>query len=147
MFRMRDEDTIENSGPIREEPSERRALDRVAAHTLAVEAGARAWEDAVIMKAEPLLADIAPQIVRAVGSIAANIAEGYARRSPRDRTRFYEYALGSVEEAEAWYGNARHTLPASALDDRHARLTSIRRLLLVMIRNERTRANWNSPKR
>jgi four helix bundle protein len=144
---MREEETTEANGASREASPERRALDRVAAHTLAVEAGARAWDDAVVMKAEPLLADIAPQLVRAVGSIAANIAEGYARRSPRDRTRFYEYALGSVEETEAWYRNARHTLTAPSLDDRHARLTSIRRLLLVMIRNERTRTNWNSPKR
>jgi four helix bundle protein len=124
-----------------------RALDRVTAHTLALEAGDRAWDDAVIMKTESLLLDVARQLVRAVGSIAATVAEGYARRSPRDRIRYYEYALGSTDEAESWYLAGRHTLPAETLADRTARLTSIRRLLLVMIRNERSGKNWNSPKR
>ena len=79
------------------------ALESVAAYRLAVEASEEGWDDATIMKAEPLLADAAPQLVRAIGSIAANIAEGYARRSARDRIRYYEYALGSVEESSTWY--------------------------------------------
>src|ERR1035437_10479927 len=43
------------------------------------------------------------QLTRAVGSISANIAEGYSRASVADRLRFYEYALGSTREAIAWY--------------------------------------------
>ena len=124
-----------------------RALDRVTAHTLALEAAERAWDDAVTMKKEFLLRDVARQLVRAAGSIAANIADGYARRSPRDRVRFYEYALSSSEEVESWYNSGRRVLSAESLDDRTARLTSIRRLLLVMIRNERQGKNWNSPHR
>ena len=124
--------------------TERAALERVTAYKLAVVGGEQAWADAGLMKGEPLLSDVAPQLVRAVGSIAANVAEGYARRSVRDRIRFYEYALGSVEEAGAWYLMARHSLEAEAFEERSARLTSIRRLLLVMIRNERSGKNWNS---
>ncbi len=38
-----------------------------------------------------------------VGSIRANIAEGYSRGTGKDRARFYEYALGSARESRDWY--------------------------------------------
>ena len=122
------------------------ALDRVQAYRLAVETSELAWNDATAMSGNSLLVQVAPQLVRAAASIPANIAEGYARRSPRDRIRFYEYALGSSEEARSWYAASRHALTAGDLDDRFARLTSIRRLLLVMIRNERSGKAWNKPR-
>ncbi len=122
-------------------------IERVTAYKLAIALGPLAWADAAIMKPEPLLSDIARQLIRAVGSIAANVAEGYTRRSPRDRIRFYEYALGSTEEAGAWYLTARFVLSPETFDDRTDRLTAIRRLLLTMIRNERAAEGWNSPRR
>ncbi len=123
------------------------AVEGTQAYQLAVAAGDRAWDDATAMKKEPLLASIAPQLVRAAGSIAANVTEGYARRSPRDRIRYYEYALGSSEETRSWYAIGGRVLSAEDRDDRLARLTSLRRLLLVMIKNERTGKAWNSPRR
>ena len=125
-------------------PTERRrALDSVAAYRLAKEAADAAWDDATAMKAEPLLADVAPQLVRSIGSIAANIGEGYSRKSPRDRIRFYEYALGSVEEARSWYQSGRRIFTEQNLGDRTQRLDSMRRLLLVMLKNERRGEGWN----
>jgi four helix bundle protein len=121
----------------------RRALDSVAAYRLATEASDAAWDDATAMKSEPLLAEVAPQLVRAIGSISANIGEGYSRKSPRDRIRFYEYALGSVEEARSWYQAGRRILTEPDLSDRTKRFDSIRRLLLVMLKNERRGEGWN----
>ena len=120
-----------------------RAIDRVQAYQLAVAASNAVWPDATLMKSEPLLADVAPQLVRAVGSISANIGEGYARKSSRDRIRYYEYALGSVEESVSWYGVARRILDAEVFVERIARFESMRRLLLVMIANERRGGGWN----
>jgi four helix bundle protein len=105
------------------------------------------WNDATAMGALPLLSEVATQLVRAVGSIAANVAEGYARRSPRDRIRFYEYALGSAEESRSWYEVGRRALSVAEIDARIARLAAIRRLLLTMIRNERSGTKWNAPRR
>ena len=34
--------------------------------------------------------------------MAANLAEGYGRYTPADRTLFYRYARGSFEETKAW---------------------------------------------
>ena len=129
------------------EATNRGALGKVQAYALAIAAGERAWVDATAMKPEPLLAEVAPQLVRAIGSIAANVAEGYAKRSARDRIRFYEYALGSCAEAQSWYRTARMVLSAAVYEDRIACLTSIRRLLLVMIRNERAGSGWNARSR
>ncbi len=145
-FGMSDEETHE-AIDIRVDVPSNPALEHVAAYKLAREAGLRAWEDAKLLGHERLLAQVTPQLVRAVGSIAANIAEGYARRSPRDRIRFYEYALGSNEEASSWYLTARHAFAPPVLGDRTDRLTSIRRLLLVTIRNEGNPHRWNSGKR
>lgn len=41
------------------------------------------------------------QLLRASSSVALNLKEGSAKRSPRDRRRFYEIGLGSVRECEA----------------------------------------------
>ena len=42
------------------------------------------------------------QIIRSGDSVAANIAEGYGRFTPKDRKLFYRYARGSLEETKAW---------------------------------------------
>jgi four helix bundle protein len=76
------------------------------------------------------------QLTRAIGSISANIAEGYSRGSIADRTRFYGYALGSTREAIAWYDTLRIGL-GNLVDDRQATLIQIRRLLLTTLRRMR----------
>ncbi len=89
------------------------------------------------MLGDARLHDVARQMIRAVGSVAANISEGYSRRSRAERIRFYEYALGSAYEASEWYESAERVLEAVALRDRFANLRSLKRLLLAMIQNER----------
>jgi len=42
------------------------------------------------------------QIIDSSDSIAANIAEGYGRFTPKDRKKFYLYARGSFEETKTW---------------------------------------------
>ena len=76
------------------------------------------------------------QLTRAVGSIAANIAEGYSRSSIADRTRFYGYALGSTREAIARYDSLKIEL-GDRVEDRLAILIQTRRLLLTTLRNAR----------
>jgi four helix bundle protein len=76
------------------------------------------------------------QLTRALGSIAAHIAEGYSRGSIADRRQFYGYALGSTREAIAWY-NTLHIELGPVVEDRQALLIQIRRLLVTTVRNSR----------
>jgi four helix bundle protein len=84
--------------------------------------------NAALLKAPSL-----DQLSRAIGSVAANIAEGYSRFSGPDRVRFYGYALGSAREAIAWYGTLTTELGAVAAE-RQAMLVQVRRLLLTVKR-------------
>jgi len=83
------------------------------------------------------------QLTRAVGSVAANIAEGYSRSSLADRNRFYEYALGSIREAVAWYDTLRFELGAIT-DERQSTLIQVRRLLLTTLRTSRPSAGLSA---
>ena len=78
------------------------------------------------------------QLTRALGSIAANIAEGYSRASSAERLRFYGYALGSTREAITWYNTLRAELGPVA-ESRQDSLVQIRRLLLTTLRRARTK--------
>lgn len=42
------------------------------------------------------------QLVRAVDSISANIAEGFGRYFKKDKIIFYRYSYGSIEECLDW---------------------------------------------
>ncbi len=102
-----------------------------------------AAEDAAGLAMHPRLTATASQLVRAAGSIAATVAEGYSRQSRRDRIRYYEYALGSAREATSWYSAVADALPPEALIHRLTLLSRACQLLLAMIRNERRGAARN----
>ena len=104
---------------------------RLAADLLEV-----AWQDAKNLSAEPVTQRIAGQLYAAVNSIAANIGEGYSRSSGKDRSRIFEYALGSVRESMSWYQGARPVL-GDVVRSRLDNLEEIRRLLIAIIPRER----------
>jgi four helix bundle protein len=77
---------------------------------------------------------IADQLNRAVGSISANLGEGYGRPTLADRSRFYSYALGSIREAISWYASIEGSLGAEAVGDRIDILSRIRRLTFGLLK-------------
>ena len=78
--------------------------------------------------------DIGDQLLRAVGSISANVAEGYSRPTASDRRRFYGYALGSAREAATWYAALEGSeLTTELVAQRISVLSRVRRLLFGMI--------------
>lgn len=97
-----------------------------------------AWHDVTKLVSDARTTRVADQLYRAVGSIGANIAEGYSRRSGKERARFYEYALGSGRESRHWYYSARHILPSDVVEHRLSMLAEIARLLLAIVPEERT---------
>ena len=50
---------------------------------------------------------VGKQYVRAVDSIAANIAEGFGRYGKKDKVNFYRYSFGSLKESFDWNEKAK----------------------------------------
>jgi four helix bundle protein len=106
-------------------------------YRLAAYVGQLAWTDVERLVAHPATAGVAEQLYRALGSINAQIAEGYSRTSGADRARFYEYALGSARESREWYAKAAPVLGEAVVAVRLHALDQIVRLLVTAIKNER----------
>lgn len=96
------------------------------------------WKDSELILDERRL-NLADQLYRSVGSISANIAEGYSRFSDKEKARFCEIALGSTREARDWYFKSRHIIGLNVADKRIKMLTSIAKLLRSMIIGHRNR--------
>ncbi len=72
---------------------------------------------------------VADQLHRSLGSISANLTEGYSRSKGIDRARFLEYSLGSARESRDWYYKSRHVLSAEVVKHRMELLTQIMKML------------------
>ncbi len=112
-------------------------LWRMEVYRLAVFASDLAWPDVCKLFQDQRTVGLSDQLYRAVGSIKANIAEGYSHRSGKDQARFYEYSLGSAREARGWYYAGRHVLSEVVATHRMQLMTRIIRLLLTIIPAER----------
>jgi four helix bundle protein len=112
-------------------------LWRVQAYRLALFAADIGWEDVTLLVKDRRTQALADQLCRALGSVSANVAEGYSRGTGKDRARFYEYALGSARESRDWYYKARHVLDEMVIEHRLALQTQIIRLLLTMVPSQR----------
>ena len=79
-------------------------------------------------------------VIYSIGSVSANIAEGYSRGSGKDRARFYEYSLGSARESRDWYYKARHVLGEAVTTHRLDLCAQVIRLLLTILPDKRHRS-------
>jgi len=118
------------------------SLWKMEAYRLALFAADLGWHDVTRLAGDKRTLDTAGQLYRALGSIEANVSEGYSRGSGRDRARFYEYALGSARESRGWYYKGRHILGETVTEHRIRLVTHIARLLLAMIPNQRTAGSF-----
>ncbi len=115
------------------------SLWKMEAYRLALFVADIGWHDATQLMKDKRTIGLSDQLYRAIGSIGANLAEGYSRGTGKDRARFYEYALGSARESRDWYYKARHLLGDKVVEYRIEQLSSIIRLLLTMIPQQRQR--------
>lgn len=112
------------------------SLWRMRVYRLAFFLSDLGWADVTILYRDVRTRSLADQLYRALGSIGANVAEGYARGTGKDRARFYEYALGSARESRDWYFKARHRLGDEVANARMERLAELIRLPLTMVSNQ-----------
>ena len=82
----------------------------MTAYRLALFACDVGWHDVTKLMRDRRTINLSSQLYEALGSIGANLAEGYSRGTGRDRARFYEYSLGSARESRDWYFKGRYVL-------------------------------------
>ena len=83
--------------------------------------------------------ELAKQIVRSVGSISANIEEGYGRGYGKQYLQFMNYSLASARESKGWYWRARHLMREDALTHRLELTSEIIALLIHQINRQKAR--------
>jgi four helix bundle protein len=111
----------------------------MTAYRLALFLADLGWHDVTKLMRDRRTISLSDQLYRALGSISANLAEGYSRGTGKDRARFYEYALGSARESRDWYYKGRHILGETVVQHRLQLLTEVIRLLLTMVPQQRGR--------
>jgi hypothetical protein len=67
------------------------SLWRVEAYRLALFAADMGWQDSTRLMGDRRTFGVSDQLYRALGSVSANLAEGYSRGTGRDRAHFYEH--------------------------------------------------------
>ncbi len=112
-------------------------LWKVEAHRLGLFAADIGWHDVTRLMQDKRTFDLSDPLYRSLGSISANVAEGYSKSTGRDRARFYEYALGSARESRDWYYKSRHILGDDVTHHRLNFMTQIVRLLIPMVPQQR----------
>ncbi|HNA89925.1 MAG TPA: four helix bundle protein [Anaerolineales bacterium] len=95
------------------------------------------WYDVTELMKDNRTGGIANQLYRSLGSISANLAEGYSHHTGKSRAQYYQYALGSARESRDWYYKSQHVLKEQVVAYRITLLTQIIKLLLVMVPQQR----------
>lgn len=80
-------------------------LKDISAYIIAFDLANHIWN--IISKWDYFAKDvIGKQLIRAVDSISANIAEGFGRYFKKDKINFYRYSYGSISESLDWIEKA-----------------------------------------
>lgn len=113
---------------------------KLEVYRLALFADAIGWQDVLALSKEKLMWSVADQLHRSLGSISANLTEGYSRSKGLDRARFIEISLGSARESRDWYYKSRHVLSPEVISHRLGLITHIIGMLTPMISHQRKNA-------
>jgi len=113
---------------------------KLEVYRLALFADDIGWEDILKLSKERLMFSIADQLHRSLGSISANLTEGYSRSKGLDRARFIEISLGSARESRDWYYKSRQVLSPVVIKHRMSLITHIIGMLTPMIPHQRKHA-------
>jgi len=103
------------------------------------------WQDVLALSKHNLMWGVADQLHRSLGSISANLTEGYSRSKGLDRARFFEIALGSARESRDWYYKSRQVLSPEVIRHRMSLITHIIGMLTPMIPHQRKHSIREEP--
>lgn len=118
---------------------------KLEVYRLALFAGDIGWHDVLTLSKEKLMYSVADQLHRSLGSISANLTEGYSKSKGLDRARFFEFSLGSARESRDWYYKSKQILPPEVIKHRMGLISHIIALLVPMISHQRKNALREEP--
>lgn len=91
------------------------------------------WRDAGKLMKDQRTLDLAGQLYDAVGSIGAELSQGFSIAHRRERVRYFESGMGSARASRHWYYKSRHVLGAPLSQHRLNLLAIIIRLTQSLI--------------
>ena len=118
---------------------------KLEVYRLALFVGDIGWHDVLALSKNKLMYSIADQLHRSLGSISANLTEGYSRSKGLDRARFIEISLGSARESRDWYYKSKQVLSPAVIKHRMGLTTQIVAMLTPMISHQRKNAIREEP--
>ncbi len=95
------------------------------------------WEDCESLLLDERGKAIARQLIRSVGSISANIEEGYGRGYGKEYAYHLRVAMGEARESRGWYWRGRKLLSNEVLDHRLKLMDEIIAMLAPNINRQR----------
>ena len=95
------------------------------------------WGDCEYLLKDTRGQKVAAQLIRSVGSISANIEEGYGRGYGKDYSYHLRIAQGEARESRGWYWRGRGLLPSEVVDHRMNLLSEIVAMLAPNIGRQR----------
>jgi len=113
---------------------------KLEVYRLALFIGDIGWHDVLALSKNKLMFSVADQLHRSLGSIGANLTEGYSRSKGLDRARFIEISLGSARESRDWYYKSKQVLSPEVIKHRMGLTTHIVAMLTPMIPHQRKNA-------
>jgi four helix bundle protein len=100
-------------------------LDEIRFYQLAKELWKKFWEDSEVLLKDIRGREIARQMTKSIGSINANIEEGYGRGSQKEYVYFLKVSRGSARESKGWYERSVKLLSQEIVDKRVEKLDQI----------------------
>ena len=100
-------------------------LNEIVFYQLAMELWNEHWTDCELLMKDVRGKEIVKQLTRSVGSISANIEEGYGRGFGKEYPLFLRYSRGSARESKGWYIRSSALLSETVLVKRIEKLDSV----------------------
>lgn len=100
-------------------------LDEIGFYKRSMELWNEMWIDTEVLMLDFRGKEIARQLIRSVGSMSANIEEGYGRGFGKEYPQFLRISRGSARESKGWYLRSSHLLGAEIINSRIMKIDTI----------------------
>ena len=108
-------------------------LDEIIFYQKSLELWKECWGDSDLMIGDVRGKEIVRQLTRSVGSISANIEEGYGRGFGKEYPYFLRISRGSARESKGWYMKSQYLLSEIIIKQRVEKLDGIIAMLTKSI--------------